>query len=146
MPYVSPKDVARARADAAVADLASSMEQTSIASTETQSETEPNSESEATDTTDADADTDSLSRSHTPDAPSLLLCGTDSSNSVHTLSSVEDEFQVDVEVVEIEEDTYSPEMAQYHRDIIAFTKPLYDRAKMILERKMRVHRARGVVC
>ncbi|BEJ14551.1 hypothetical protein CspHIS471_0403180 [Cutaneotrichosporon sp. HIS471] len=144
MPYVSPKDVARARADAAVADLASSMERTSIASTETQPETEPSSESEATDTTDAD--TDSLSRSHTPDAPSLISCGTDSSNSLHTLSSDEDEFQVDVEVVEIEEDIYSPEMAQYHRDIIAFTKPLYDRAKMILERKMRVQRARGVVC
>ncbi|GMK58725.1 hypothetical protein CspeluHIS016_0601670 [Cutaneotrichosporon spelunceum] len=156
MPYISPKDVARARANAAVVDLDSTLEHPSLApetqtgkENENEHETEPSSEShegtEATET-EAEAQSDALpSPSHSPNAPSLLSCGTDSSNSLHTLSSVADEYDLGhVDLVEDELYT-SPEMAQYHRDMIAFTKPLYDRAKMIVERKLRVQRARGIV-
>lgn len=190
MPYVSPKDIARVRTNAAVADLASSLECARIDEQPTQTaepadppssgsdepKEDPPSSHEATEapetiTTAAPETTpaaDSVaepsplesSRSHTSDVPSLLSCGTDSSNSLHTLSSIETdaEFDMAVEIAEHDDDVEiayddddddvvltTPEMAQYHRDMIAFTKPLYDRAKMIVDRKLRVQRARGVV-
>lgn len=169
MPYVAPKDLARVRATAAVAELASSLENTTLepaqpAQTEPAEPSsgggdEPPSE-EATEGAESEPSDLASSRSHTPDAPSLLSCGTDSTNSLHTLSSVDADAEAtedDVEIVEPDDDVeiaheeddavlYTPEMAQYHRDIIAFTKPLYDRAKIIMERKLRVQRARGVVC
>jgi hypothetical protein len=172
MPYVAPKDLARVRATAAVAELASSLEKTTLepaqpAQTEPAQPSsgggdEPPSEetTEATEAAESEPSDLASSRSHTPDAPSLLSCGTDSTNSVHTLSSVDGDAEAagdDVEIVEPDDDVeiahedddavlYTPERAQYHRDIIAFTKPLYDRAKIIMERKLRVQRARGVVC
>ncbi|CAK9787016.1 unnamed protein product [Cutaneotrichosporon oleaginosum] len=180
MPYISPKQVASARAAAEIAHLASSLENsklepTASTSAEPSSETDkeppaeaPDSESvqaaEATEDAPTSSPTDASpltsSRSHTPEMPSLISCGTDSSNSLHTLSSIaSDDAEDTAEIVEPEDDVVvvedeivddvlvkTPEMVQYHRDVIAFTKPLYDRAKMVVERKLRVQRARGVAC
>lgn len=120
MPYVSPKDTARIRADAAAAALASTLERTGLhddpatsgsgaeqGRSSSLSEGQGQAASEPTEAADPRssqhepphltapiplhasplAQHSSPEPSHSPNAPSLISCATDSTNSLRTLSS-----------------------------------------------------------
>lgn len=207
MPYISPKDTARIRADAAAAELAANLERTGLhdepvtsesvseqGASDSGAEASEGTTTEATEPPSPQASSSELqqpldapspthdhsgspSPAHTPNAPSLISCATDSSCSVRTLSSAGnvDDAEVDesgapesaelkghegdfqsqaharnhdlahsacADLANVDLDEASPELAQYHREIYAFTMALYDRAKERAKRSAGRRRAR----